>query len=134
MKVSIKWYLFPYLFFLQRSYFNIPTLSIYALFLVKGDLTNSKDANRSQLTRIEKLEKTLSELTNTKEEKEAEIVKFLEEIKILKEENKSISAESKISTEEATNAKESLKLKEAEVSKLKTLVDKDETELKVHMP
>ena len=62
----------------------------YDLFLVKGDLISSKDANRSQLTKIGKLEKTLSELTNTKEEKEAEIVKFLEEIKILNEQkNKS---------------------------------------------
>merc|ERR1719397_200357 len=97
---------------------------------VKGDLTNSKDANKSQIAKIEKLENTLSDLTNKKEENEAEIVKFLEAIKKLKQENLSVSAESKISADEATKARANLKLNEAEVLKLKSLVDKDQTELK----
>merc|ERR1712218_390197 len=45
-------------------------------------------------------------------------------------ENVSITAASKRSTDEATKAPESLKLKEEEISSLKSLVDKDETELK----
>ena len=100
-------------------------------FLVKGDLASSKDANRTVNTKNEKLEKTVSELTTKKEENEAEIAKFQAEVKKLTGENVSITAESKRSTDEATKALESLKLKEEEISRLKSLVDKDETELKV---
>ena len=52
-------------------------------------------------------------------------------MKKLKEENATFSAESEKFADEATKAKESLKLKVEEISKLKSLVDKDETELKV---
>ena len=100
-------------------------------FLVKGDLASSKDANRTLNTKNEKLEKTVSDLTKKKEENETEIAKFQAEVKKLTGENVSITAESKRSTDEATKALESLKLKEEEISTLKSLVDKDETELKV---
>ena len=98
---------------------------------MKGDLASTKDANRTVSTKNEKLEKTVSELTKKKEENEAEIAKFQAEVKKLAGENVSISAESKRSTDEATKALESLKLKEEEIATLKSLVDKDETELKV---
>lgn len=100
-------------------------------FLVKGDLASNKDANRTISSKNEKLEKTVSDLTKKKEENETEIAKFKEEVKKLTGENVSISAESKRSSDEATRALESLKLKEEEISTLKSLVDKDETELKV---
>ena len=99
--------------------------------LVKGDLASSKDANRTLNTKNEKLEKTVSDLTKKKEENETEIAKFQAEVKKLTGENVSITAASKRSTDEATKALESLKLKEEEISSLKSLVDKDETELKV---
>lgn len=99
---------------------------------MKGDLTSSKDANKSQSQKIEKLEKTLSDLTSKKEEKENEIAKFQAEVKKLKEENASFSADSEKFADEAKKATESLKLKVEEISRLKSLVDKDETELKVY--
>ena len=73
----------------------------------------------------------MSDLTKKKEENETEIAKFQAEVKKLTGENVSISAESKRLTDEAAKALESLKSKEEEISKLKSLVDKDETELKV---
>ena len=73
----------------------------------------------------------MSDLTKKKEENETEIAKFQAEVKKLTGENVSISAESKRLTDEATKALESLKSKEEEISRLKSLVDKDETELKV---
>jgi len=97
---------------------------------VKGDLTSSKDANKTQNMKIENLERSISQLTTKKEENEAEIIKFQAEVKKLKDENTSFSAESKKSAEEATIARESLKLKVEEISQLKSLVDKDENELK----
>jgi len=97
---------------------------------VKGDLASNKDANRTISSKNEKLEKTVSDLTKKKEENETEIAKFKEEVKKLTGENVSISAESKRSSDEATRALESLKLKEEEISTLKSLVDKDESELK----
>ena len=100
-------------------------------FLVKGDLASSKDANRTLNTKNEKLEKTVSDLTKKKEENETEIANFQAEVKKLTGENVSITAASKRSADEATKALESLKLKEEEISSLKSLVDKDETELKV---
>ena len=100
---------------------------------MKGDLTSSKDANKTQNMKIENLERSLSQLTTKKEENEAEIIKFQAEVKKLKEENTSFSAESEKSAEEATIARESLKLKVEEISQLKSLVDKDENELKVQL-
>ena len=98
----------------------------------KGALETSKQVLRMKEDKLVKLEKNFDDL-NSKNEENLSTIKTLDENnKKLQNENFKINNDLQTSQKELTNNVNKIQESEEEIGRLKTLVDKDESELKVN--
>ena len=97
----------------------------------KGALVTSKEFLRMKEDKLVKLEKNFEDL-NSKNDENLNTIKSLEENnRKLQNENIKINDELQTSQKELTTNNSKISEKDEEIGRLKTLVDKDESELKV---
>jgi len=96
----------------------------------KGALVTSKEFLRMKEDKLVKLEKSLEDVTSQNNENTSKIETLEISNKKLNEENKKANADLQISQKELAQKAAAGQQKDEEIVKLKTLVDKDESELK----